>query len=233
MEGTEAHQVDGGLEHHHPGDGGVAGDGEGHAFVAAQHVPLEAGAVLVIGATLAGEPGDALAVPAHEHAVVVLLVLIEQAGVEEHPDHLGGDAPLAQVAEHTAVIPVGRGQGELGARFLGRGRPGPGYGGRSPPIEVQQVVHRLPKTLSLKFLEEGDGIAALAAGVPLPGAAVFDHQAVHLRGGVVPPGPFQMVTKVFQKVRQVCVFGRFHLLVREFPEVLLACPLSHVVTSFS
>ena len=45
VEGAKAHQVDGGLEHRHPVQGRVAGQGKSHAFVAASNVPLEAGAV--------------------------------------------------------------------------------------------------------------------------------------------------------------------------------------------
>ena len=228
VEGAEAHQVYGGLKDQHPGDGGVAGDGEGHAFVAAQHVPLEAGAVLVVGAAFAGKFGLTIAIPAHEHGVVVLLVLVQQAGVEERPDDLGGDAPLAQVAEHTAVVPIGRGQGELRSLFLLGGSPGPPVliGGPGLSIELQQVVHRLPEALPLKFLEEGDGVAARSVGIPLPGAAVFDHKAVHLPGRVVPPDPLHLIAQVLQQVRQVGIFGGLHLLVCEFPEVLLVCSLS-------
>ena len=90
MEGAEAHQVDGGFEYQHPGDGRIAGDGKGDAFVAAQHIPFEADAVLVVGTSFAGEPGLAGVVSPHEHAVVVFLVLIDQTGIEEGPDHLGG-----------------------------------------------------------------------------------------------------------------------------------------------
>lgn len=43
VEREPAHEVDGGLEHRHPIQGGVAGQAEGHAFVAANGVPLEAG----------------------------------------------------------------------------------------------------------------------------------------------------------------------------------------------
>ena len=227
VEGAEAHQVDGSLKHQHPGDGRVTGDGKGDAFVAAQHIPLEADAVLVVGAPLAGEPGLAGVVPSDEHAVVVLLILVEQTGVEEGPNHLGCDASLMQVGEHPAVVPVGWGQGELRLFLLG-GRSGTaGAGGvPCPPVEVQQVLYCRPEFFSFEHLEKGNRVSARAVGIPLPGAAVFDHQAVHLPGGVVVTDPFQVIPQVLQQIRQVRILGGLHLLIREFPEVLPVCFLS-------
>ena len=88
-------------------------------------------------------------------------------------------------------------------------------------VEFQQVVHRLPEILAAEFLQKCDGVPARAVGVPLPGPAVLDAEAVHLPGGVIPAAyPADAVAQVFQQVRQVCPLGSLHLLVREFPEIL-------------
>ena len=52
------------------------------------------------------------AVLSDEHAVVMLGVLIHQAAVQKLADHLWGDAALAQVGKHPAVIRIARGQGK-------------------------------------------------------------------------------------------------------------------------
>ena len=44
----------------------------------------------------------------------VQAVLVEQAGVDEAPDHLGGDTSLLKIGKYPAMIPVGDGQGENG-----------------------------------------------------------------------------------------------------------------------
>ena len=88
-------------------------------------------------------------------------------------------------------------------------------------VEFQQVVHRLPEILAAEFLQKCDGVPARAVGVPLPGPAVLDAEAVHLPGGVVPAAQAaDGVAQVFQQVRQVCPLGGLHFLVREFPEIL-------------
>ena len=207
VQGAEAHQVDGGLEHRHPIQGRVAGQPEGHALVAAHRIPLEAGAVQVIGAALAGEHRLTANLPAHEDAVVVQAVLVEQAGVDEAPDHLGGDASLLKIGKHPPLIRVGDGQGEGGLLLL-LGRLGVRGGGVPCPlaVELQQVVDGLSKILAAELLEECDGISALAVGVALPGSPVLDADAVHLPGGVVPAAyPPDAVAQVFQQVRQIRV----------------------------
>ena len=146
---------------------------------------------------------------------MVQAVLVKQAGVDEGPDHLGGDASLLEIGEHPPLIRVGDGQGEGGLFLLpdGLGARGRGVPG-ALAVELQQVVHRLPEVLAAELLEERDGVPAPAAGVALPAAAVLDHQAVHLFGGVVPAThPPDAVPQVFQQVRQVCPLGDLHLLV--------------------
>ena len=186
VQGAEAHQVDRGLEHRHPIQGGVAGEPEGYAFVAAGGIPLEAGAAQVIGAALAGEYRLAATVPAHEHAVVMQAVLVQQAGLDKAPDHLGGNASLLKIGKHPPLILVGYGQGK--GRFLllldwpgarGGGVPG------TLAVELQQVIDGFSETLTLELLEKGDGVPAGTVGVALPDPAVLDAEAVHLPGGVV------------------------------------------------
>ena len=109
VQGAEAHEVDGCLEYRHPIQSRVAGEAEGHAFIAAHCVPLEAGAVQVIGAALAGEHRPAAGLPAHEHAVVVQAVLIQKASFDEAPDDLGGDASLLKIGKHPPLIRMGDG----------------------------------------------------------------------------------------------------------------------------
>ena len=188
-------------------------------------IPLEAGAVQVIGAALAGEYRLAAAIPAHEHAVVVQAVLIQQTGLDEAPDHLGGDASLLKIGKHPPLVMMGDGQGKGGLllRLGGFGTWGGGVPG-ALAIELQQVVDGLPEILAAELLQESDGVPTLAVGVALPGAAVLDADAVHLPGGVVTAAyPPDAVAQVFQQVRQIRVLSGLHLLVREFPEILLAC----------
>ena len=109
VQGAEAHKVDGSLEHRHPIQGRVAGEPEGHAFVAAHRVSLEAGAVQVVGTALAGEHRLAAAVPAHEHAVVMKAILVQKASFDEAPDDLGGDASLLKIGKHPPLIRMGDG----------------------------------------------------------------------------------------------------------------------------
>ena len=52
------------------------------------------------------------AVLSDEHAVVMLGVLIHQAAVQKLADHLWGDAALAQVGKHPAVIRIPGRQGK-------------------------------------------------------------------------------------------------------------------------
>ncbi len=217
VQGAEAHEVDGGLEHRNPIQGGVTGEPEGHALVAAGGIPLEAGAAQVVGAALAGEYRLSSAVPAHEHAVVVQAVLVQQAGLDEASDHLGGDASLLKIGKHPPLVLVGDGQGK-GRLFLLRGWSRAWDGGvpGAVSIELQQVGHGIPESLPAELLQESDGVPAGAVGVALPGPAVFDAKTVHLPGGVVAAAqPPDAVAQVFQQVRQVCPFGSLHLLVRE------------------
>ena len=222
VQGAEAHQVDGGLEHRHPIQGGVTGEPEGHALVAAGGVPLEAGAAQVVGTALAGEYRLASAVPAHKYTVVMQAVLVQQAGLDEAPDHLGADASLLKIGKHPPLVLVGDGQGESWL-FLWLGWPGARGGGVSGTlaVELQQVIDGFSETLTLELLEKGDGVPACAVGVALPGSAVLDADAVHLSGGVVAAAqPPDAVAQVFQQVRQVCPLGGLHFLVRKFPEIL-------------
>ncbi len=55
-----------------------------------------------------------------DHAVVVQAVLIQQAGFDEAPDHLGGDASLLKIGKHPPLVRVGDGQdeGRLGKLFF-------------------------------------------------------------------------------------------------------------------
>jgi len=133
-------------------------------------------------------PGTSLwpPVPAHEHAVVMQAVLIQQAGLDEAPDHLGGDASLLKIGKHPPLVLVGDGQGK-GRLFLLRGWSRARGGGvpGAVSVELQQVGHGIPESLPAELLQEGDGVPACAVGVALPGSAVFDDQAVHLSGGVV------------------------------------------------
>ncbi len=231
VQGAEAHQVDGCLEHRHPVQGRVAGEAEGHAFVAAHRVRLEAGAVQVIGAALAGEHRLAASIPANKDAVVVQAVLIEQAGVDEAPDDLGGDAPLLKIGEHPPLVPVGDGQGE-GRLFLllgGFGARGGGVPG-TLAVELQQVVHRLPEVLAAELLQKRNGVPALAVGVALPGAPILDAQAVHFPGGVVPAAQAaDGVAQMLQQVRQIGPLGGLHLLVREAKGCILFCDVAHLL----
>lgn len=78
------------------------------------------------------------AVLSDEHAVVMLGVLIHQAAVQKLADHLWGDAALAQVGKHPAIIRIARGQGKGllhlvpldGRRRFGGGVSGPAVKGQ-------------------------------------------------------------------------------------------------------
>ena len=215
MHGTEAHKVNGGLEHRHPIQGRVTGQRECHAFVAAGDISLETGAVEVVGTPLAGKSGLATDLSANEHAVVVQGVLVQQPGLDKVPNHLGGDASLLQIGEHPPLILIGDGQDE-GVLFLFRRfRPGRKMLGRVPrpvAVELQQVVHCLREALATELLEEGDGVPTLAGGVAPPASAILDADAVHLLGGVVAAQPPHLVAQVGQQVRQVRLLGDGHLL---------------------
>ena len=78
-------------------------------------------------------------------------------------------------------------------------------------VEVQQVVHRLREALAAELLEEGNGIPALAGGVPPPAAPVLDTDAVHLPGGLVAAQPPHLGPQVGQQIRQICLLGDPHL----------------------
>ena len=73
------------------------------------------------------------------------------------------------------------------------------------------LLHRLPEALSLKRLEEGDGVPARAVGVAFPGAAILDADAVHLPGGVVPPNPLKVIPQVLHQIREIRIFGGLHV----------------------
>ena len=65
-----------------------------------------------------------------------------------------------------------------------------------------------------RTLRRRDGVSASAVGVPLPGSAVLDADAVHLPGGVVPAAQAAAgVAQVFQQVRHICPLGSLRLLV--------------------
>ena len=77
-----AHQVNGGFKYEHRIAVGRVWQAEPDGLVAAGDVTLEA-AALVIGPALVGEDGFAGLVIAHEHAVVVLSILIQQTTGDE------------------------------------------------------------------------------------------------------------------------------------------------------
>lgn len=82
-------------------------------------------------------------------------------------------------------------------------------------MEDQQILHRLRETLSVEMLEEGNGVPTNLLGIAVPGAAVFDAQAIHLFGGVIAPDPYHLVAKGCQQVRQVCATGDLHFMFGE------------------
>lgn len=84
--------VDGRLKHRYPIQRRVTGEAEGHSFVAAGGISLEAMPVQIVGTVLAGEHRLAATIPPHEHAIVVKRVLVQQAGVNETLNYLGGNA---------------------------------------------------------------------------------------------------------------------------------------------
>lgn len=66
------------------------------------------------------------------------------------------------------------------------------------------------------IVQECDGVSALAVGVPFPGLAVFDADAIHLFGGVVTAAhPPDSVAQVLQQIRQVGGLGDLRLRIRE------------------
>ena len=219
-EGAEAHEVDGGLKDHHLLDFRVAGQTETNLLVAAQDVPLEAGAAAVTGSAFAGEFGLAAAIPADKHAVVILGVLVKKPGVDEGANDLGGNAPLAEIGKDPPLVRVCGRQDE--GRFLpGRRRLGAGdrlvtvRGVPGPAMVGQQVIHRLRETHPAERLEEGDGVAALPGGVAFPSGGVPDADAVHLRRGVVAADPLQGVAQRGQQAQQIRVLGDVQFRFRE------------------
>ena len=232
-ERTEAHEVDGGLKDGYFLDLWVTGQAEADLLVASGDVGFEAGAVQVTGAAFVGEFGSAIAIPANEHAVVVFLVLIEQSGVDEGPDHLNGDAPLAEICEHSPLVRMGGRQSEggllLGRRGLGTGDwhvPVGGVPGSS--MVGKQIIHRLTETLTAELLDESDGVPVLSGGIAVPLGGVLDAQAVHLRRCVVAADPLHGVAQRRQQARQVRVPDEVHLCIRVTP----CCVLIRAITSF-
>ena len=193
-EGAEAHEVYGGLKNSHLLDLWVAGQAEANLLVAAENIPFEAGAAQIAGASLAGKPGLAAAIPADKHAVVILSVLIEKPGVYESADYLRSNASLAKVGEDPALVRVGGRQDEgrlhPGWRRLGAGNGLIPVGGvPGPPMVSEEIIHRLREAHPAELLEESDGVPALSGGVSLPSGGVPDADAVHFRRGVVAADP--------------------------------------------
>ena len=161
MEREIAHKVDGRLKHPDPLGGGIIRDREADILLAAAHISPEALPVPVIGAPQSGVSRLAGAIPAHEHAVVVDGVLVEEPALQETADHLQRDAPLAEVGKDPAVICISRRQGErlwqlilLGLRLRPDGRTPrlPAEGqllSRSSSTKVQ--AFRLGSALGMQF----------------------------------------------------------------------------------
>ncbi len=165
VEGAEAHQVDGRFEHRHPIQGRVAGQGKGHAFIAAGDISLEAGAVEVVGTAFAGKSGLATSIFTNEYAVVVSGVLVQQPGPDEVSDYLGVNATFLEIGEHPVLVCVRRGQGE--GRFFPGLRPGRWVVGGVPrpvAVKVQQVIHRLREALAAELLAQGNPVRAQRSG---------------------------------------------------------------------
>ena len=199
-------QVNGGLKHIEQAV--LAHVVEAVLGLAALHVDLE-GLALAVGAPLVGVSGDALPIRAHEDAVVVLCVLIQQAGPGEVGDHLPADVPLLQqVGVHPPHVCVGRRQGEGFGRFL-LSRPRGGIGRRPVP---QQELHGLLVAHAVVVLEEADRMAALPGGVVVPLAAPYG-DAVPSRQPELPPGAEQLLPPPPQELLQIHGVGPLLLLV--------------------
>ena len=127
----------------------------------------------LIGPPQSGVSRLAGAIPAHEHAVVVDGVLVEEPALQETADHPRRDAPLAEVGKDPAVIRISRRQGERLWRLILL-NVWPCLSGRipRPPMEGQQILHRLREGLLAKAPQEVDGVPAGILRVPKPGPPV-------------------------------------------------------------
>ena len=167
VQGTIAHEVNGGFKDKNRIQLRTAGEAEGRILVAASYVAFEAGAAPVIGAALAGEHRSSRPVPPHKHAVVVFGVLVQQSCLDKSPDHLGRDAPFLKIGKHAPLIRIGEWQGKgrrglilLSVLAFGRHRLLRGGGIPRPAMVVKQIFHRLREALAAEPLEEGDGVSA-------------------------------------------------------------------------
>ena len=85
----------------------------------------------------------------------------------------------------------------------------------------QQIFHSLRKALIAEPLEKCNGISPCILGVAEPGAAVFDAEAVHLLGSVIPSDLPDLIPQMLQQVRQICLPGDLHLRIRK--PIVCAC----------
>ncbi len=95
----------------------VTGQPECDAFVAAGDIAFETGTVYIVGTTLVGEDRLFPSVPADENTIMVLRILVQQAGINKSADNLLRDSPFHEVGKDSAVIGARCGKGE---RLLGR-----------------------------------------------------------------------------------------------------------------
>ena len=118
VEGEPAHEVDRRFKHADGIQRRIIGQAERDFLVAAGYVAFERGAAP--GAPLGGKYRFPGGVTPHENAVMIFLVLVEQARFDEIFDDAGGDAAPAQVGAYALVIVIGRGKDEWGPLSPGR-----------------------------------------------------------------------------------------------------------------
>lgn len=209
VEGEPAHEVDRRFKHADGIQRRIIGQAERDFLVAAGYVAFERGAAP--GAPLGGKYRFPGGVTPHENAVMIFLVLVEQARFDEIFDDAGGDAAPAQVGAYALVIVIGRGKDEWGPLSPGR-RPRSLYGRGNAGIhmiavECQEKAHGFRERHPVEAPDELDGVPAGGFRVPEPGAPVPDAQAVHLPGRVVAADPFDLIPQGDQQLRQVRVVG--------------------------
>ena len=126
-----------------------------------------------------GKHGLSCSIPSNEDAVVILLVLVEQACVHDVLDYLIGDAAFAQIGKHPPIILIGFREGEgYGLFFFFLWQPDfrllcRGVTGVS--VVVEQEIHSFPEGHICIILQKGDGVAPfLLVVVKVPSTVLDD-----------------------------------------------------------
>ena len=172
--------------------------------LAALHVDTEHFAAAACAAEVR-VPGFAVLVHAHEHAIVMRGILIEQLLPHERRDHIPVNVPVgSQVGVEPPHIEIGLRQRE-GLR-LTRLRLFLDDGDDALAVPPQQHGHRFGIGLVVELLHETDGASALSCGMVIPHRPAHG-DAVVADQPVIPSGHNEFLTSIQQKRRQINLVG--------------------------